>query len=1004
MALVAVAKDKFQKGFRPDRQDVAQAYRITDLVTALQQTYETDAHLVCYAVPGWESQPRINKQGLAAFGHPVEVGVFFCDVDHPDHQDWSMELMQQAIRQHQTLPVLQTTGIYFTKHGYRIVQPIETPIPAQEVEPYIRRWLASLESAGLAVDWHCADWTRHFRLPHIRRDDVGVRQNVHMNLERMRAIALEPIPESRWDEVLKPTRSGRPRVGCKVEWASTVPAEWQERIPAIAKAIGKVRTEWHSLFLALAGALLDLQVPPGEVPALCQAISLATQADSKTEDRIKAARSTVERVQAGQPHTAFCTLLADWPEVALTLDQAVAGTKKPTIVDKPAEPRVGVPAEISSRLEDVIRNAPDGLTVISAECGLGKSHSALKVAAERARKPYATEKAEGLRAPSFSKTSISIDQNKTAIENFQMLMRDGILAKRLFGPLSMKQEDGSPMCKYHRFAEPLVSGGQSIQWNFCRGKKGSPCEDFEICPAKDGMEGDEHSRVALGNHKLLKALNGEAGTTGLLVIDEPPQILETIPFTLRELRLTRELLREAFDWHYAEPMGVVLDAVYRWVKSEGILHEPTTVPGVLQMCGQDVLEDLTQWMIYANKADEGATPSEYLQTIKSDGFQTSPPILPRALAEAKHDVCYARRLGRASKVLSALYHACTSKIQVAARIEKLKKAPKSKKKRKGDRRYLLLTRVTLPLYDALRREGSVVVIDANAGMHLPIFEKIIGYKPFFHTFPAPDGAPIERTLLHYPHATRKNWLPRGRLALKPSLLRAVQAMFDWAKQEPNAKTLGIITIQILETALRAALTPDDPELQLKWKKLGQTRKTYREACAVFGPMVRSFPGELLFMHYGAVRGRNDLKGVDCLATLMDPWPNLQVVHDDMIFLGMPIGWQRRMVELCQAELEQAHGRLRVVHRTRPGRALHIGGVLPSGTGWTEGEVERRTLGIGRPANKASMTVEELQAIVQANGGIRATARKIGCDHSSLIRYLNGRALNEEMVQALARLK
>ena len=125
-----------------------------------------------------------------------------------------------------------------------------------------------------------------------------------------------------------------------------------------------------------------------------------------------------------------------------------------------------------------------------------------------------------------------------------------------------------------------------------------------------------------------------------------------------------------------------------------------------------------------------------------------------------------------------------------------------------------------------------------------------------------------------------------------------------------------------------------------------------EARETLGPILRCWPGEIVFGHYGAVRGLNTMADVDALITLGDPWPHLGDARNDAAFLGLAQAWQQRLEAMCRAELEQAHGRIRPVHRARPGRALHVGTMLPSGYGWTSGSVEMRSMPRGpRPASR-----------------------------------------------------
>jgi len=208
-------------------------------------------------------------------------------------------------------------------------------------------------------------------------------------------------------------------------------------------------------------------------------------------------------------------------------------------------------------------------------------------------------------------------------------------------------------------------------------------------------------------------------------------------------------------------------------------------------------------------------------------------------------------------------------------------------------------------------------------------------------------------------------------------------------------------MRTIELAFRAALRPDDAELERDWRAAKQSAKTLELVRSTLGPLLRSWPGELRLAHYGAVRGLNDFADVDSLITLGDPWPNLGDVRNDVAFLGLEESWEARLEDLCRAELEQAHGRLRTIHRTRPGRALHVGNVLPSGLGWGSGQIEIRKLEGGRPANVSTIAPSEIAELVDAVGGLRRTAGLIGCSPASLLRYQAGiRAMPAQMIASL----
>jgi hypothetical protein len=121
---VAVAPKKFAMGFEAGQEKAPSDYVVRELREALEHVYFTDAHLVTYLVEGLDKQPRVNKAGLELYGKRLTVECFFCDVDNPGHAPWTDEWFEAARVQDQTLPSLTTAGVYYTRGGRRIVQPL----------------------------------------------------------------------------------------------------------------------------------------------------------------------------------------------------------------------------------------------------------------------------------------------------------------------------------------------------------------------------------------------------------------------------------------------------------------------------------------------------------------------------------------------------------------------------------------------------------------------------------------------------------------------------------------------------------------------------------------------------------------------------------------------------------------------------------------------------------------------------------------------------------------
>jgi hypothetical protein len=993
MNYVAVAPHTRFFGFDGVREKVPEVYRVRELREALGHRYHTDAHLVCYVVRGAERQPRINKPGLPHFGRPVEMDVFFADVDNPEHAAWTDEMADAAREQYDTLEILQTAGIYHTAHGRRIVQPLAKPIPVQEVEPYIRDWFLRLERSGLAVDWACRDWTRHYRLPNVNRGGSVYRSPL-VALDRMQPIT-PPVPTSTWQVPATPMRSTSPSSPPpqvpRIDWTTEIPPFWHERVETIAKAVGEVQTEWHTLFLAIAGALLSRKVPPEHVPALCRAISLATGKDTRTDDREVGARSTVQRKLMDLPATGYTHLVAKWPEVAMAIDMVTATGPEARMLALATQPSPDQPLpleEATSALEETIRTAPPGVMLISAECGLGKTEAAIKVAAERAAKQHSSPKATGKRAPLQSKTSISVDKNSLAKQIQARLAQLGTPAKRFFGPLSVLKADGTPECHYHEVAQHLVSGGQSMQRELCEGRGLFKCDHYESCKARLGCEGPDDARVTIGSHALISALDGAAGATGLLVVDEPPHLLETTPITLHDLRQTETMLY-AFDRDYVDAMRPALLAVRAWIE------EATEDTGAMDMkkgvrmfsaAVDPAILDMAQM---ATEADADVVACAANAPFP-DARGTAPPLRQVEVARARQSPKRAWQIGKASGVLSCVHYALAAPWGVVGSVQKEKGEP-----------VFMVTAARKELIEAMRREGAVVVMDANIDVHAGIYEKALRYTPPMRHFSAGDGATIGRTHLWCASAIRTQWMRAGKLVPKASLVNAVREVFKWAKADPEATKLGLITLMPISLALDCILHPDDQRATEAWEKAGQLSGTLKELRRMLAPIFAQWGGEIILGHYGAVRGLNTMANVDCLATLGDPWPNIGQVARDMEYLGMPDQSDDRMEALCRAELEQAHGRLRTVHRTRPGRALHVGRVLPGGSGWCDGRVSHERMSRGRPGANEPMSTKALKVIIAKIGSVSAAAKAAGCSRAYLIQCRDGkRPISQKITDSL----
>ncbi len=951
---------------------VTACVEVLELVDALNRTYRTDALLFTYVLPGYSRQPRVAKDSVGWLASEVSTvpvtTAFFADVDNPGHADWTDEYRAEFERLWLTAPSLQTAGVYHSRRGWRVVQPLERPIPVTESEAYLHRWMRQLDAEGIRLDHACKDWTRYFRMPHVLRDGKPYRSPV-VRLERMAPIALDPIDPERIARVVRSTKHNVAPVS--IEFAAALPERYLSLVERLAVPVRAVETDRHAMFYALAGALLERQVPSEHVPEVCCAVAAAAGLPDPSKRR-SSARDAVMRRAGGGEIPGRRQLGAKWPAVATALDAATATGAAARMYDQAAATSTVAPrslAETTAALEQAIRIAPDGVTLIAAECGVGKSAAAGRIACERASKLGG----ESGRAPAQSKTAISVDKNAVAIRTVETLRAQGVAVKRLFGPLSLLRHDGTPECRFHDAALALLQGGQSIQWELCEGRGKDPCEYREVCRAADGIDGPDNARISVGTHGLLSSLSAEAGTTGLLVIDEPPALLETLSFTLDDLEHAEAQLG-AFSPRFAAALRPAVVALTSWVRDPA--REPTTLPGAIQAAADamdhtTLVDAITATGIEATDDAAANAIAAVAAALPPDAKTKYPPVKYWEIRRARGNVGAARAIGGASRVLGMIHRVLTSEAHASVRLE-------------DDR--MLVTAPREDLVRALRREGSTVVTDANIDLHAPIIERIVEYRPPLHRFAAVDGAPIARTIARCASANRKAWFSHGRIVWSAGVAAALKRALDWAAEDPSVTMLGLITYRLLRLAIENTLRPGDPVLQRAWDDAGQRKSDLLEARNVLAPVLRAFRGRLEVRHYGALRSVNDLADADAIVTLGDPWPNLGSVQHDAAFLELP-DWRGRFEALARAELEQAHGRLRTVHRSRPGRALHLGNVVPGGSGWADGRVEIREALVGRPRTETTMTPLEFREIRESLGlSVRTFAAELGCSPGTVSRY------------------
>jgi len=152
---------------------------LKSLADAFECEWSTDAHFVCYAMPGMAEMPRCNKPVLPkmrAAGYSIETWLLALDYDCPGHQAWTDESLSEWLATLQDISdewplAWQWTVLYTTRHGARLVYVLSDTIDPEIAEGK-HRWLCEqFKARGVEMDEH-VDWTRCYRLPKVTRDNT----------------------------------------------------------------------------------------------------------------------------------------------------------------------------------------------------------------------------------------------------------------------------------------------------------------------------------------------------------------------------------------------------------------------------------------------------------------------------------------------------------------------------------------------------------------------------------------------------------------------------------------------------------------------------------------------------------------------------------------------------------------------------------------------------------------------------------------------------------------
>lgn len=938
-----------------------------DLDELASRHFRSEAHFVLYEVFDVATglavgrQPRITKDALPWLreqGLDLRMHGVAADVDTPGHAPWEDATLAQFRETWEAARgPFATVGAYLSPKGYRAVQPFDRPLVVEEGERFMRAWLEDLIAAGA---WSSArevkDWTRHFRTPHHLRNGVAVRSPWQDWSRCTPIVPVVPDVVARTPSKRRVSNVARREV---TDFDAQCPAGWEPVADVVGAAIrDHVTSDWRRCYLALAGALVERGCPPEGVPAVVGRAHLVDpQWASLLEDRVGIARATVVRWGAGLEISGAYALRARWAPVADALDHATSNGAEATVLAQLSgvERRITDVSEATATLRREIRDAY-GVVLLAGPPGLGKTEAVIGHAKGLA-------KIEGRAAPG-SKIGLSAPTTALAVEIQQRAAAAGVKALRVFGPLGHTQPDGTPTCVHHAAAVPLVAGSQSLERLFCEPERGTPCEHAKTCPARHGLDGPHDANLIVGPHELVGPIAQAIGKVGTLVVDEPPALIEVSAMRLADLNAAIAELH-TFEEKYARHVEPALRSLAAWASAA----EPGAVLSV---------EDAVLQGAALTGLDGAEVVSMVRAAVPSTAKSIAPPLTFSTTITVRRNVSRAEEIGRASGVCVSLF--------VAVQPPEEGLHPTRVRVIERERvRVVSFVGANDRMVRALRRDAPTVVLDAGAALVAPTVERIVGYKPRLVELDVSDGAPVERTVLACGRATRSRCFTRGTLDLD-ALVPLLRAVFAWAGEDGETKSLVIVSWGAVEALLAVCLGL--PQADALVRRAGLTKSIVADAGERLGDVLRAWQGRVRLAHYGGLRGLDHLRDADALATIGDPRPTVDAENDRCAWLEVdPDG---RIDALAAAELDQAHGRLRLVHRERKARALHVGAVVPAG--WCGREVTVRRMAVGRPPTPTAdhNLGREIGAKRLAAGlSVRALSLRVGISPMTLSRYESG---------------
>lgn len=616
--------------------------------------------------------------------------------------------------------------------------------------------------------------------------------------------------------------------------------------------------------------------------------------EAKARDKlIRAQRDALKRI-------------AKVPAAAATTDESLGDDEEPSeasdnprerVLARLEEPRPSYSiAEAQAVIRDAIAKADSGsLMIIRAECGSGKT--------------YAVEQEAIRRARNNQLTAILFPTHNIARETVERLRAARVPVKYRMSPHAMiDPSTGKPFCKYPQGASLVAAASMGVRREMCLGlgEKNSRCPHVDVCPAASGADTDDNPLVYVAPHQLVDEAVEFVGAQGLLVLDEPPELVTALGVEAEALEAMKYAIAVLYGDTVLRTLADAMDLGIRVAAfNEDALEVLRRGLGEIERSTRGNRLPLVWRGLGRNEPLDAQVLRQLSEAVRDDG---SPQLSTRGLREMREGRA-TQTFSRGVQVLSAIAR-CLLDASGAGRSW----IPPQSGVVNGK---LWIIEHSNTLIPALSSMVPTVLLDATS--NIKKLSPFVMKTPRVVTVPVADGAEIERVCVASSNANRKGWIPNGQFKAD-KFVGPFRRALEIVCEDPERRVLGIVAYKKIEPILETGWRGDRSTLGSDERKIAETFDVWRAR-----------GGEVRFLHFGGERGRNDLADVDALIALGDPWPR-KVESAAATAAVLDLDFEETYLADCRAALTQAVGRLRAPRRTKRAIVVVVGTVPPAG--WT----------------------------------------------------------------------